>query len=188
MGTKHGEIIDIDKDGAIGIVVQGHGEGELWGLSTHPKKLECCTISDDNTLRIWNIEPEKRCMVNGKLFDSAGRACEYSPDGKIIAIGFKNGTVCVLNAVTLEVLETVRHRSQEISDIKFSPWTGKYLVVGSHENFADIYNVDTKKRLGICKGSSSYITHVEWDVEGKLLMTNSGAKEILYYEIPRGRN
>ncbi|CAF0889090.1 unnamed protein product [Brachionus calyciflorus] len=186
IGTKNGEIIDIDKDGVISIVVQGHGEGELWGLSPHPERLECCTISDDKTLRIWSLEPKKYYMLRGKVFDRPGRSCQYSPNGKLIAIGFKDGQVCVLKSDTLEIIEKVNHRNQEISDLKFSPVTGRYLAIGSHDNFIDIYNVDTKKRVGICKGASSYITHVEWDVEGKLLMSNSGAKEILYFEAPRG--
>jgi WD40 repeat protein len=60
-------------------------------------------------------------MIKGKCFDKLGRACEYSPDGKLIAIGFKNGTVGVLNADTLDVIKFVDHRNQEISDLKFSP-------------------------------------------------------------------
>lgn len=186
VGTKNSEIIEIDKGGNMNVLIQGHAEGELWGLSCHPRKPEFCTTSDDKTVRIWDMNTFK-LKLSKKLTD-LGRSCEYSPDGSLIAVGTKNGTVFIFDE-QLEEVKTFRNRHKEISDIKFSPPMNgefKYLAVGSHDDYVDIYHVNNKKRIGICKGSSSYISHIDWDAEGHILMVNTGARELLFYEAPRG--
>ncbi|XP_075452064.1 echinoderm microtubule-associated protein-like 6 isoform X1 [Ascaphus truei] len=186
VGTKNGEVLEIDKSGPITLLVQGHMEGEVWGLATHPQLPLCATVSDDKTLRIWDLSSHHRMLAVRKL-KKGGRCCAFSPDGKALAVGLNDGSFMVVNADTLEDMVSFHHRKEMIADIKFSPDAGKYLAVASHDNFVDIYNVLTSKRVGICKGASSYITHIDWDSRGKLLQVNSGAKEQLFFEAPRGK-
>ncbi|XP_075303783.1 echinoderm microtubule-associated protein-like 5 [Odontesthes bonariensis] len=186
VGTKNGEILEVDKSGPITLLVQGHMEGEVSGLATHPHLPLCATVSDDKTLRIWDLSPS-HCMLAVRKLRKGGRCCCFSPDGKALAVGLNDGSFLIVNADTLEDLVSFHHRKDIISDIKFSPGAGKYLAVASGDSFVDIYNVMSSKRVGVCKGCLNYITHLDWDKRGKLLQVNTVAKEQFFFEAPRGK-
>jgi microtubule-associated protein-like 6 len=56
----------------------------------HPTKDYCVTTSDDKTLRVWDISDGHK-IVNFKLLKQGARCVDFSPDGKFIAVGLKDG-------------------------------------------------------------------------------------------------
>ena len=94
-------------------------EGEAWGLAAHPSKPSCVTVSDDGTLRVWDVQTHSMTglLSLGKL----ARCVGYSVDGAAIAVGFKDGSFAVMESEGFKEMATVHHRKEEISDIKFSP-------------------------------------------------------------------
>lgn len=56
VGTKDGEIIEVgEKNAASNIMINGHTQGGIWGLATHPFKDVFISASDDGTIRIWDL-------------------------------------------------------------------------------------------------------------------------------------
>ena len=59
--------------------------------------------------------------------------------------------------------------------------------MASKDREIDIYSTATEGRVGVCKGSSGTIVHLDWDVDSKIIMMNSMARETLFYEAPKGK-
>ncbi|KAF3850408.1 hypothetical protein F7725_012180 [Dissostichus mawsoni] len=104
------------------------------------------------------------------------RSVSFNNDGSQLALGMKDGSFTVL-----------RVRKEVIHELKFSP-DGSFLAVGSNDGLVDVYAVAQRyKKVGECSRSASFITHLDWAVDSRFLMTNDGAGERLIYRMPAGK-
>ncbi|GLE07932.1 hypothetical protein PINS_up018761 [Pythium insidiosum] len=209
IGTLASEIYEIDaKTGrSVGeyALVTGHFRGETWGLATHPSKPECCSVGDDQTLRLWNLETRRE--IRSASLPLPARACAYSPDGKMIAVGLgadgaaagpskgaskarlPAGGFLVLSATELGKLKEACYDPKKwVSDVKFSP-DGKVLAVASHDTSVYLYDVlHGFAKRHVFRKHASYLTHIDFSSDGQHLQSTCGAYELLFSEVKTARH
>jgi microtubule-associated protein-like 6 len=158
--SKDGVDVDniVDPSQWAGVLLRGHCNNEVWGLACHPLLPEYVTVGDDMSMRCFDVSTRK--MKHVTKLGAVARACAYSNDGSLLAIGFggrfgkgkepKGGMVRLYrgNHIThecptdgsLEILAEVRDATQWISDVKFSADTST-LCVAAHDCKIYIYDV-----------------------------------------------
>jgi microtubule-associated protein-like 6 len=200
IGTRGSEIFEVSaSDGSNlhgdGALFQGHCAHELWGLAVHPINPEYCTVGDDKTVRIWDIQTRK--MKKMAKLDTYARACAYSPDGTKLAIGLGgtvvgrgkqkfDGKYVVLHPDDLELLHEARDSKKWIQDIKFSP-DGNTLAVGSRDNKIYLYDVGNGFAIkATISKHNSHITHLDFSADNQYIQSNCGAYELLFHESDTG--
>ncbi|KAG1711816.1 hypothetical protein DVH05_009058 [Phytophthora capsici] len=209
VGTLASEIYELDAKSGQNMhlepLTKGHFLGELWGLDVHPLTQQCCTVGDDQTLRIWDLAA--RHELGFLELPIPGRACAYSGDGKLIAVGLgtedsgkakaavnakkrqPNGGFVVYSAIDLTcVKEPCFDAKRWVSDVKFSP-DSRTLAVASHDSKIYLYNVlKGYSRTHVFNKHSSYITHVDFSLDGNYLQSTSGGYELLFTEVKTGKH
>ncbi len=92
-------------------------------------------------VKLWNIRNLKKITEVATLpFNQAKRVNSYtwtvdiSPDGKLIAIGYANGTVNVWNLQTKQHVKTLKTTFADMEILKFSP-DNRFLVCSGPEGY-----------------------------------------------------
>ena len=212
VGTRGSEVYEINfnldsSDIKVkNVVTAGHyspwrkDNNEVWGLAVFPNKDLYVSVSDDATLRVWSTSERKMVKLVKLNYDSTGkeieldpttkefsnsvkaRSVDVSPNGKMAAVGFREGTFRIYLTKDWKLATEKKDRKEWIQDIKFSP-NGEYLAVGSHDNFIDVYNIEQSFKKFTFKGHSSFITHIDWSESGEALHSTCGAYELLYWDM-----
>ena len=74
----------------------------------------------------------------------------------------------------------------EVMCLRFSP-SGEVLAMACRDGL--IHLLSTKngfKRVGVCRGHSAHVTHMDFSLDGHVLQSNDVAKDILHWDIWAG--
>jgi microtubule-associated protein-like 6 len=206
VGTQDCEVVEVQLERAVSAgtvtaepLLVGHFKDELWGLSVNPagqsENEEYCTVGDDGFLRIWSVHNKKQIhSINMKVM---ARCCCYSPDGRMIAVGYggrvgkgkqvQDGMFRVYQRDSLEILFEARESKKWISEVRFSQ-DGRFLAVGAHDNCIYMYSVPQQfKRKFKFSKHNSYISHFDFSLDGRYMQSNCGAYELLFSDTSNGQ-
>ena len=130
--------------------------------------------------------------------DTASRAICYSPDGKLIAIGFgsgkrvkgklppKEGAYAIMRSNDFKIIHEGKDTNSAIRVIKFSPDL-KTLAIGSDDNNLYLYNIKEEySRRCTISSHLSPVLYADFSVDGLYVVSVDLAKIVHFHDVKSG--
>jgi WD40 repeat protein/serine/threonine protein kinase len=114
------------------------------------------------------------------------RAVCWSPDGKWLTTGGKDGTVKVWEAASGRELRTLRGHADGVTSVSWSP-DGKWLATGSYDGTAKVWDAAGGREPLTLKGHTDNVKSVSWSPDGKRLATASADGTAKLWDAADGR-
>ncbi|MFN6219299.1 MAG: pentapeptide repeat-containing protein, partial [Aphanizomenon sp.] len=112
-------------------------------------------------------------------------AVAFSPDGKVLATGEKDGRVRLWNVITGKELLTLRGHSSGVISVA---WSGDSLTLasGSFDKTVKLWNVQTGNCVRTLEGHSNSVNSVAWSGDSQTLASGSDDNTVKLWNIQSG--
>lgn len=147
----------------------GH-QGRIYNVSLSPDGKSIATISEDGTVRLWNMAGQLLKQFPIKVDPAANMtmSISFSSDSKSLATASERGVARLWNLNGRELAQFKGHQGQ-VWSVSFSP-NGQRLVTGGADGIARIWDL-TGKELGQLRGHYQDIWAAKFSPDGQRIAT-----------------
>ncbi len=171
-------------------VLRGHKEN-VNAVSYSPDGARLASVSDDDTIRIWDAETGLELQVL-RGHEEGVESVSFSPDGTRLASGSLDGTIRIWgaeNGVELQVLrgheEIAKGFVGSVDTVSYSP-DGMRLASGSSDNTIRIWDAETGVELQVLRGHSATVETISFSLDGTRLASGSRDDTIRIWDVESG--
>ncbi len=117
--------------------------------------------------RVWDLTTNREIgELPGHI--SPVMAVAWSPDGKMIVTGMRNGGVRLFDAASRKELRVLPGHKEGARAAVFSP-EGRYLATGGFDGKVRIWEVASGKEVAVLQGPDKGVNAVAWSADGRHL-------------------
>jgi microtubule-associated protein-like 6 len=213
IGTISGEIMEftfdkdiIDKDYNVELFNYSHfsthsqENNEIISILYWKSKNLFISISEDCTIRIWNINENKqekfikleevKVDKSSNISEKKPKSADLSPNEEELIIGFSNGNIKKYSTNNFNETHKMSFNNNPISSIKYSP-DGSLIALGTKDNDSNAFVLEIIKNssnslLYTIKGQNDSITKIDWSYDNQYIACVSQNNEVQIYSSKKG--
>jgi WD40 repeat protein len=169
-------------------VLEGHTGPVLdCGFSPDGRLIVSAGGSKDGTLRVWDAAAGE-CM---RVMEGHGRrgasACEFSPDGRLIASGGRDSTLRVWDSVSGECLRVLEGQTNGVVGCGFSPDGSRIVSAGrSKGGTLRVLDAVSGECLQVLEGHTGVVLDCGFSPDGRWIVSASSDKTVRLWDAVSG--